>query len=322
MQVFPLLVDQQYGCLYIHFQNEHQFTTNEIGWVKLLAHRAVDAIRHATTYIQMHDRARQLATLHSVAQSLVGTPHKKNLLRLIAWNTLNILAADVVSIYEYLQSSDQPIERQFQTPPSLAGKLIHENQMTTEIRRNDSPALLVRRDKNLFEEHAENNPDLYDPNRQRDYKRHPMFVEREKIKSCAGLLLKEGNETVGVMFINYRRHHHFPPEEIRLIEILASSVAIAIKRRRFLEKLQIDLMSVTHQLESPLTAIIGFLSSESLNSLPDNSCDDVKNARAFAEDAVTLCHGSFRTFAREAGRQVSIEIASIDVRSEMQQSMP
>jgi signal transduction histidine kinase len=48
-------------------------------------------------------------------------------------------------------------------------------------------------------------------------------------------LLKVGTEIVGVMFINYRRPHHFSKEEKQLIETLSSSASIAIKNRRLME---------------------------------------------------------------------------------------
>ena len=34
------------------------------------------------------------------------------------------------------------------------------------------------------------------------------------------------------MFINYRRHHNFDKEEEKIIDVLASSAAIAINNRR------------------------------------------------------------------------------------------
>jgi len=59
-----------------------------------------------------------LRNLHHVAQDLVRRPEDAELLRRIAWNTLNILAADVVTIYEYIET-----ERQFVIPPHIAGRL-------------------------------------------------------------------------------------------------------------------------------------------------------------------------------------------------------
>ena len=228
---FPLLMEEKQGVLYVHFHEAHRFTENEIGWVQLLVNQAIDAIRHATVYLKIRDRARQLSTLHSVASSLTSSPEELDLLRHIAWNTLNMLAADVVTIYEYIES-----EKRFLTPPDLAGRLRAERAMTTEIFENDAPALLVKHGQNAYAERSAMNHTLNNPSRRR-LSGKSSFVERERIRSSAGILLKVGDETVGVMFINYRRPHYFEEEEKQYIETLASSAAIAIKNRRLLETL-------------------------------------------------------------------------------------
>jgi len=60
----------------------------------------------------------------------------------------------------------------------------------------------------------------------------PRFVEREGIKSSAGVLLKVENEIVGVMFVNYRRPITFGPEVRYRIEIFANQAALAIRNAR------------------------------------------------------------------------------------------
>ncbi len=55
------------------------------------------------------------------------------------------------------------------------------------------------------------------------------FVYREGIQSSAAIVLKVGQEIVGVMFINYRVPHEFNRDERQIIEIFASYIAIAIQ---------------------------------------------------------------------------------------------
>ncbi|MEN3335024.1 MAG: hypothetical protein V7641_4389 [Blastocatellia bacterium] len=227
---FPLLVGQNHGVLYIHFQHQHHFTQDEIGWVQLFVNWAVDAIGHYTTYRQMRDRARQLASLHSIVQSLVSKPDEEELLRHVAWNTLNTLGADIVTIYEYIEPN-----KRFVTPPAIAGRLKQHEQMHTKIREHDAPALLVKHGDHIYLPHPAKDPIFNKAARSKSAHRRPSFVIREMIKSTAGILLKVGEETVGVMFINYRRPHAFPDEERNTIEILASAAAIAIKNRRLMD---------------------------------------------------------------------------------------
>jgi len=208
------------GVLYVEFYDEHRFTEDELRWGELFANRAVDAIRHATTYEQMRDRSRKLNALHSIAGSLSHLWERDNLLRHIAWSTLNVLAADVVTIYEYIQT-----DRQFLTPPDIAGRLKDAQKMEAGISGHNVPYLLFNRGENVYVTKTLEETIFKDS----------LFALREGIKSTAGILLKAGQETVGVMFINYRRPHYFSGEEKQIVETLAASAAIAIKNQRWLD---------------------------------------------------------------------------------------
>lgn len=210
------------GVLYVHFQYEYQFVEEEVKRGEFFAERTVDAIWQAITYQQVHDKARQLSTLHSVSQFLRQIPEKGDLLSHIAWSTLNVLAADVITIYAYLQA-----ERQFLTPPSIAGRLKAEQEMKTEIHSENVPFLLIDRGKNLYVS------DLLKEATFRD----SLFAKREGIKSVAAIVLKVDEDIVGVMFINYRRPHSFSKEECQIIDMLASSASTAIKNQRWLQTL-------------------------------------------------------------------------------------
>jgi GAF domain-containing protein len=234
LAVFPLQVNcqkgefcqpslcQEEGVLYIGFREKPEFTEQELKSLGVLfANRASDAIRHVMIYKQMRERTHQLATLHSVTQSLAHISKKDLLLHHIAWDTLNILAADVVTIYEYIQ-----IEKHFVVPPQIAGRLKAKAEMQSQIDSVNVPFQLLESGENVYEKEL-----VLD--RKTIFSDSP-FAERESIKSVAGVLLKVANEIVGVMFINYRRLHYFSDEERKLIETLASSAAIAIKNQRWL----------------------------------------------------------------------------------------
>ncbi|MGK7875345.1 MAG: GAF domain-containing protein [Xenococcaceae cyanobacterium] len=227
MAAFPLLVDQKQGVIYVDFVNEHAFTKQELHWLKILTDWSSDAIRHTLTYEKVYDRANQLMTLHAVVHSLTQIGDKEKLLHYLAWNTLNILAADVVTIYEYIYT-DTP-EKAFPNPPTTAGKLKVKKQGDTKLNEKDIPFLLIEKGYSLYASQIDKDPIF----------QKSTFAKCEGIESVGGILLKIGQSTqeqvVGVMLIGYRRPHHFSYEEEQLIEILSSSAAIAIMNQRWLE---------------------------------------------------------------------------------------
>jgi GAF domain-containing protein/anti-sigma regulatory factor (Ser/Thr protein kinase) len=65
------------------------------------------------------------------------------------------------------------------------------------------------------------------------------FVIREKIVSTAAIPLRAGEESMGLMFANYRTHQVFREEQKELIELFAKQAAIAIKNARMDQRLKI-----------------------------------------------------------------------------------
>jgi signal transduction histidine kinase/CheY-like chemotaxis protein len=236
---FPLILDKdQYGVLYIHFRYIHRFTEDEINTVQHFANKAVNAIRYAKTYQQMQERTLQLKALNELGKSLIKLDENQDLLYYSAWSILNILAADVVTIYAYNADT-----KEFLIPPSIAGRLHDPENMNNKIFDNDVPALIVNRNEHksyspIYSHDSVRNELLNNLNRNRPTKRRTSFVIRENIKSSVGLPLKVGEEIVGVMFINFRHTHKFTGEEKDLIDTMVSTIAFAIKSLRWHETIK------------------------------------------------------------------------------------
>jgi signal transduction histidine kinase len=327
MAAFPLFVGEKTGVLYLHFHRPYRFLEQEVRWVELLASRAADAIRHATAYTELRDRARQLTTLRSVVEDLVGELADAGLLLKIARNTLNILAADVVTIYEYNER-----EHRFLTPPAMAGRLRQVMKMQTEISAMDAPALLVEAGDDVFADGTVAGHPILNPRTPEGELRQDSFALRESIESAGGVLLRVRNEIVGVLFVNYRRLHRFSPEECDIIRALSSAAAIAIRNRRVLEKRQEDLMTITHNLQSPLDAVSSALDDLHDRSVPADELDDralahvprsfhedIEHALALNEDVLLMSSGILRAFAHEMGVKWDLNPRPINVPEELRQ---
>ncbi|MEH1846942.1 MAG: pentapeptide repeat-containing protein [Nostoc sp.] len=208
------------GVLYLHFREESQFTEELQHLGNDFINTAVHEITNVIKYQKGREKNRQLSALQHITQSFNYID--KNLINYIAWNTLNILAADVVSIYEFIKP-----EKKLQTPPTFAGKFLDQEKMRTETIDDDTLILsVINGGKNIYSDKDYEEPIL----------KNSPFAQREKIKSAAVILLKANNDIiVGVMFINYRRIHIFSNEEKQIIDSLASSSATAIHNYRWMQ---------------------------------------------------------------------------------------
>jgi signal transduction histidine kinase len=246
---FPLMVNGAEGVLYLHLAAAHAFTHEEFGAIDLFLAIAADAIRGALTFTQMRDQMRQLSSLHKVFHSLVSIEHQEMLLKAIASNTLNILAADVVTIHEYSDT-----DHSFVGSPETAGRTAAavdpdapspSEGISQEILAAGRPVFI----ENLGRERVFSSVGI-------DIAQDP-FVTREKIASVAGLVLKAHDRVVGIMVIYYRLARRFSDDDKRTIDALASSAAISIENKRLVRTLS----WVNRQIiASPsLDSVLGFL---------------------------------------------------------------
>jgi GAF domain-containing protein len=242
--IVPLIVqeytseDKYQGCLYIHFKQEKHFKFKQekhfkypdpfkkdqlIDWLKLFGNRLEQAIHYAMVYEHQRDSRTQFIVLHSVAQSLTNSLAKEDLLEHIAWSTLNVLAADTITIYRYIQASDF-----FLSSPARAGRLKGDHQDEENISSKDVPYKLVRRAKNVYSTDEDYQEVFGESN----------FTQNEGIQATAGILLKVNEQIVGTLLVNYRRPHKFTADEKGILETLAASAAITITNQQWLNDRQ------------------------------------------------------------------------------------
>ena len=214
---------------------------------KTFLDHAGDALRHATLFLHSLHLTRRLANLHDIAEALAYEPDHPDLLETIAGHAQNVLAADVVAIYDAhegelrgdygivgARSSPPP----FQWAPSF--DLLQGLKKGNPVRYADSPEKLAK---------------LY----YSDEEKH--FMEREQIKSTAIAPLRVSRDVVGVMAIYFRRNRLFSVSDMKSIETVASTAAIAIRTKQLLRRREDDVEQLLHDLSGMLDGMVRTASS-------------------------------------------------------------
>ncbi len=211
LAVVPLKLGQDAeGILGVHFWNsEKRFTSRELNLAEMFARHMEGVIqnylllRRAT---EAGSRAWALSGLQSLMQSLTSPFNLSDVLKTIAKNALLTLDADNVALYQYHAHSND-----FYVPPVLDGQFLDAASMKTELGPDDTLFEFVKCGVSQFivDVHKHRRPDLSAPGESGK----PRFVEREKLKSCAVLILRSRGEILGLLFVNFRRFHNFSGEE-------------------------------------------------------------------------------------------------------------
>ena len=137
-----------------------------------------------------------------------------------------VLACDVVTLYTYDQG-----RKELGFPAYAAGRL------------NDQASLdelgYVSDDSVVGQLLASGEPHFAD-----DAPHDPLmssaggFVTREGIQSSAGIPFKFGDQVIGIVFINYREPHIFPPQEQDALRLFATQATIAVQNARQYDELK------------------------------------------------------------------------------------
>ncbi len=158
-------------------------------------------------------------------------------LQIISDVAVKSLGIDIVSLYEYDQSSDEFVIDK--GGPKIGGILNDDTYMRTKVYKEDVPyQVLQKRDGPIFFKDVTKIDFLANKIKRKKGKERPRFIEREKIKSMAAFLLpnrayKDPNEEiVGVLFANYKSEHEFNVDEKDALATFADYAATAILNSR------------------------------------------------------------------------------------------
>jgi signal transduction histidine kinase len=301
------IAEKKQGVLYVAFKEEHDFTEDEMGGLQLFTNLAEDAIRHAMHSMDAIHAARQLANLHDISRSLADEADHEYLLQSIAGHSLNVLAADLVIIYEYDQG-----QQLFLSKPAAIGR---RETKSREPGATDGtykpPQRLVARGAH-FARSAEELVKLYAHGATAAACRR--FVKREKLSAGTAVPLWFGDDAVGIIFVNYRGDHNFSKYEQSIIETLASTAAVAIQYRRLLREREQAVLAVTHQLRNSLNGM-------RLKILQTREEPEIRQRLAqIAEQLGSLDawnEALFVSLSREGGQLDAPELHDVDIPEEI-----
>jgi GAF domain-containing protein len=242
--VFPLAVGEDVsGVLLIHFFEQCRISDTMLSQIRVLAGHIQAAIQNRLLLAEsaaLTSRAWMQSRLRTVEDALASNAPLHEVLRRATEHFLYNFEADFVTLYQYDAKAST-----FVAPVITPGAFLREPLLDQQPGTGTLPEQLISGFSQFFTD-AESETLLTVP---RDASQ-PRFTTREKILSCAVLILQVGNpaERVGIMFVNYRRRVRFTPEDRAAMLAIASSTAVAIRTARLVQRSR-ETLDAIHKVE-------------------------------------------------------------------------
>lgn len=235
-----------------------------------------------------------LDTLLAVEQSLADVRQLKKLLKKIVTAAGAALQADVVVLYEYRSDLNDVV-----LPPTTWGTLHEPRVLSVRGRAR------THREAAVFQMLKRARP-VYAVNAAQRWPRGAgagghSFVEREGIASSAAVRLDADDQSVGVLFVNYRARHEFSAEERSLIEWFAAKAAVAIQHARLVARER----RLRQQADTVRDIAATISAADNLQTTAEKILDAIYHVIRYRKATMQLIHGdtrrllAFRGFEQE-----------------------
>jgi K+-sensing histidine kinase KdpD len=250
----PLVVGGEVmGVLHVGVLRPRIFTAGDVELLQLAGDRAAIAISHARAYSAERAARRRVEHLQSVMDAALAHLELEELLAVLLPRIRSILETDTCAVLLLDTNTDELVAR-----AAVGIEEEVEQGVRIPVGRGFAGRVAADREPVILDDvdHA----DVLNP------------ILREKgIKSMLGVPLITGGEVIGVLHVGVLRKRLFTADDVELLELVASRVALAIERARLheevrmLDRLKANFVAIaSHELRTPAASVYGVLTTLAL----------------------------------------------------------
>ncbi len=222
--------ERRVGVMFVNYRTSHRFAEDEIQDVLQFANQAAVAIHNAQLHDEIRKRAEVMEGLYEAGKAITSTLALEKVLTRISEHALKIVGANpqegCFSHVALLEENKLRFITGF--PPEILNDL-RQNVGEIDLEKDTKGGIVGRV---MRQRKSQNVPEVAG-----DLDWIPLR-EGINIHSQLSVPLKIGEHIIGVLSIEHPRPAAFGDEDVRNIELLAASAAVAIENARRFEELQ------------------------------------------------------------------------------------
>jgi signal transduction histidine kinase len=327
MLVTPLLRGEAaIGFICLRRLEVRPFTEVQIELLKTFADQAVIAIENARLFGELQDRTRELAqsveeleALGMVSQAVTSTLDLQQVLTTVLTHAVDLSGMDGGSIFEFDEATGEFHDR---ATVGLGEGVIHGPLRETPLHIGEGMlGRAVEERQPVQVADIQTDGAYVGPNRE-------MLIQAGYRAMLAVPLLHD-DQVIGGLTVRRATPGEVPPKTVELLKTFASQSALAIQNARLFAELadksaQLEVASrhkseflatMSHELRSPLNAIIGFsevLLEKMFGELNDKQEDYLRDVLTSGQHLLSLINDILDLSKLEAG-QMELEISTFSL---------
>jgi two-component system NtrC family sensor kinase len=234
------------------------FTAEELEVLGVLANQAAISMENARLFEQAERERRRIAALYEVSRRLASVHEPDEMLALIVNETARVLGAEMAAVR--LVEGRELVLRAWTA--SVDGERIRPR---LSLGQSLTGAVVDHNEPVIVEDAATD--ERCDPG-------HRQFAADQGLHSFVGVPLRADGRAIGVLFALTSRRRCFDADTVSLLTALADQASVSVERSRLAEERRKTedalrqseklatmgqlLAGVAHELNNPLTVIVGF----------------------------------------------------------------
>lgn len=233
------------GVINVRTRRPHEYSKNQVRLLSGIANQVAGAIERSRRYRQLERHAVQLHTLSEVSQAITSNMYLEELLQLFVTMTASTMHYKICTVMladmakgELVIKATQADSKEYTKKPNLKFGESVSGRAYSEKRPISVP----------------------DVQQASEYS-FPDIAQRAGVRSIASIPLMIKGEAIGVLNCYTEKVHHFPKEELLILQALATQAALAIEHAKLMVKSAV-IQEMHHRIKNNLQQIVSLVRLE------------------------------------------------------------